>query len=107
MIGFLEGVGVIMIRCYFIQLIEMMSKRQKRFIHTHETVFASNTRFRHPNFGIKGSIVHLVLPFSFHYCYATKIYIDILVKTRGNISKEMAKRVKRKESLDSELGGNN
>jgi hypothetical protein len=106
MIGSLEGVGIIVIRCYFIQPIEMMSKWQKNFIHTHETIFASNTKFRHPNFGIKENTVHLVLFLTFHYCYATKIYTNILVKTRGNINKEMAKRMKRKESLDSEFGGN-
>jgi hypothetical protein len=106
MIDSLEGVGVIMIRCYFIQPIETMLKGQKMFIHTHEMIFASNTRFRHPNFGIKGRNVHLIILLSFHYYYATKIYIDFFVQTRGKISNEMVKKMKRKEILDSELGGN-
>jgi hypothetical protein len=65
LIDFIEEVGVIMIGCYFIQLAKTMLEGQKRFIHTHETIFATSVEFRHSNFGIKGIIVHLVSLFFF------------------------------------------
>jgi hypothetical protein len=102
---FVEGIGVIMIRCYFIQLAKMMSKGKKRFIYTHKTVIVISVRFKHLNLCIKGGIVHSILPFSFHYCYVVQICINFLVKMKGSINKEMVERMKRKESLDSKLGG--
>jgi len=51
--NFVEGIGVIMIGCYFIQLAKMMLEGQKRFIHIHETIFTIGTGFRHLNFSLK------------------------------------------------------
>jgi hypothetical protein len=82
-----------------------MSKRQKRFIYTHKTVFVIDIRFRHFNFCIKGGIIHSILFLSFHYCYDVQISIDFMVKMKRNINKEMVEIMKRKESLDSKLGG--
>jgi hypothetical protein len=63
MVDSIEGVGVIMIRCVFIQINETMLKIKEEFIHTHKMVFAIDIRFRHPNFDIKGGIVHLIFLF--------------------------------------------
>jgi F0F1-type ATP synthase membrane subunit a len=64
-IDFIEEVGVIMIRYYFIQLAKTMLEGYKGFIHTHETIFATSVEFRHSNFGIKGDTFHLVSFFIF------------------------------------------
>ncbi len=57
------------------------------------------------NFSIKGSIVHSLSFFCFP-CYSPKMCIDFWMIMKGNISMEMTKRMKRRESLDLELGGN-
>jgi len=62
---FVKGIGVIMIGCYFIQLVGMMLEGQKGFIHTHETIFAIGIGFKHLNFSIKGGIIHSIILFSF------------------------------------------
>jgi hypothetical protein len=64
-IDFIEEVGVIMIRCYFIQFAKTMLEGQNGFIHTHKTIFATSVKFRHSNFGIKGGTIHLVSLFLF------------------------------------------
>jgi hypothetical protein len=63
-------------------------------------VFSIDVGFRHMKFNIKRGIVHsILLPF-FQYCYVAKICTNLSVKMRGNINKEMAKRMKRRENLD-------
>jgi len=92
-----------MIDCVFIQTSEPTLEGYK-FIYTFQTVFIIGIEFRHPNFSIKEGIVHLVSLLS--YCYATKKFTNLLlVKMKGNISKEMAENMKRRESLESKLGG--
>ncbi len=84
-----------------------MPKGLEEFICISKIIFAINVKFRHPNFDIKGGIIHLVIPFFFKYCYATEICIDfLLVKMKGSINKEMVKKMKRMESLESELSAN-
>jgi len=97
---FIEEVGVIMIGCYFIQLTKTMLERQKGFIHTHKTIFATMV------FELWYKKKHCSFSFTlfFRYCYVVKFYTNFLVKMKGNINKDMAKRMKRKESLDLELG---
>jgi len=92
-----------MIDCVFIQTSEPTLEGYK-FIYTFQTVFIIDIEFRHPNFSIKEGIVHSVSLLS--YCYATKKFTNLLlVKMKGNINKEMAENMKRRESLESKLGG--
>jgi hypothetical protein len=58
--NFVKGIGVIMIGCYFIQLVKMMLEGQKRFIHIHEIIFTIGTGFRHLNFSLKRGTIPLV-----------------------------------------------
>ncbi len=69
-------------------------------------VFVTSIRFRHLNFYIKGGTIHSIFLLSFHHCYVVQICINFLVKMKGNINKEMVERMKRKQSLDSKVGGN-
>jgi hypothetical protein len=69
-------------------------------------VITIGTKFGHPNFDIKGSIIHSVFPFFKKYCYVTKICINfLLVKMKGNINKETVEKMKKKESLGLEPNG--
>jgi len=99
-IDFVKGVKVIMIGCFFIQTNKMTLEGQKGFIHTHEMIFVTNIRFRHPNFSIKGSTIYSTLLFSFHYCYVVEIYIKFFVKMKGNINKEMVEKMKMRDKKE-------
>jgi len=100
------GIEVIMISYVFIQTNELRLKGQKS-IYIFKTICTTGIKFRHSNFSIKEGNVHLVFPLFCQYCYVVKKIIKFfLVKTRGNISKEMVEKIKRRESLEFELGGN-
>ncbi len=87
-------VGVIMIDYVFIPTNELTPRGQK-FIHTFETIFVIKDGFKHLNFSIKERIIHSVFPLSLQYCYVMEIHTNfLLVKMRGIISKEMAKKMK-------------
>jgi hypothetical protein len=77
------------------------------FIYISKTVFATSVMFRHPNFGIKEGTIHSNFPFFFYYCYVVEIPTNFfLVKMRGCINKEMAEKMKKRESLKSEPNDN-
>jgi len=57
----------------------MTPKEHKWFIHTHKTVFTINIGFKHLNFGIKGGIIHSIIPLSFQYYYVIEICTQIFV----------------------------
>ncbi len=79
----------------------------QKSICTFETICTSSIEFRHLNFGIKEAIGHSISPFFFQYHYATRFFTNfLLVKMKGNISKEMTKKMKRRKSLKFELGNN-
>jgi hypothetical protein len=78
----------------------MTLEGQKGFIHTHEMIFVIDIGFRHPNFSIKGNIVYSTLLFSFHYCYVVEIYTNFFVKMKGNINKEMVKKMKMRDKKE-------
>jgi hypothetical protein len=68
-------------------------------------VCKTSVEFRHSNFSKKEGTVHSISPFL--YCYTTKILTDLLlVKMKGNISKEIIENMKRRESLESKPSGN-
>jgi hypothetical protein len=92
-----------MINCVFIQTNEL-TLEGKKFIYTLKTVYITDIEFKHPNFSIKEGTIHSIFPLL--YYYVTKILTNLLlVKMKGNFSKEMAKKVKRKESLKSKPNG--
>jgi hypothetical protein len=94
-------VRVTMIDYIFIQTNKMMPKRHE-FICTSKTFFATSTRIGHPNFDIKEGTIHSNIPHFLKYYYVVEIHIDfMLVKMKGSINKEMAKKMKRRESLES------
>jgi hypothetical protein len=96
-------VGVIMIGYVFIQINKPTPKGNKS-ICIFKMVCTIGIGFKHLNFGIKEEIVHLVSPLSFQYRYVGGIFPNsLLVKMKGNIDKEMEKKMKRKESLESKL----
>jgi len=76
-----------------------MLEGEKKFIHTHEIFFSTNSEFRDLNLNIKRSIVHSIFLLSLQYCRVVEICTDFFVKMRRNISKQMVERMKRKESL--------
>jgi hypothetical protein len=55
---------------------------------------------------MKRGTIHLVSPLFLAYCYFAKISIDFCMIMKSNINKKMVERMKRKESLESKLGGN-
>jgi len=90
-----------MIGYVFIQTNEIMLEGQE-FICIFETIFAIDIEFKHPNFSMKGRTIHSILLLSFQYCYVAEICTNfLLVKMKGNINKEMADKMKRRESLKS------
>jgi hypothetical protein len=97
------GIEVIMISCVFIQTNELTLKGQKS-IYTFKTYCTIGIKFRHSNFSIKEGTVHLVFPLFCQYCYVVILFF--LVKMEGSISKEMVEKIKRRESLEFELSGN-
>jgi hypothetical protein len=85
-----SGVRVIMINCVFIQTNELTLEGQE-FTYTSKMVYTTNVEFKHPNSSIKEGTIHSISLLSFQYCYVAKFLIDyLLVKMKGNISKEMA-----------------
>ncbi len=95
-----------MISCVFIQSNKLTLEGHKS-IYTFEIVCTINIKFRHSNFNIKEGTGHSISPYFFQYCYVAKKFINLLlVKMRGNISKEMVEKIKRRESLKSKLNDN-
>jgi hypothetical protein len=79
----------------------------KGFIH--KLVLLTSIEFKvsyEDLFSIKGGIIHSISSLSFAHYYSTIILINFCITMRGNISKEMAKRMKRMENFNSKLGGN-
>jgi hypothetical protein len=95
-------VDIIMINCVFIQTNKPTPRGQK-FISTSKTIFVVGAEFKHPNFSIKKGIVHSNFPLSFSLVLlcCKNSYRSLVGENRGNISKEMAKKMKRRESLES------
>jgi hypothetical protein len=60
----------------------------------------TNVRIRHPNFDIKGNIVHLIFLLSFHYYYVIEICTKMFMKMKGNINRKMGEKMKMRESLE-------
>jgi len=75
--NFVKGIGIIMIGCYFIQLVETMLEGQKGFIHTHKMIFAIGTGFKHLYFNIKGGIVHSFIPFFYNIVMLLKFVLNL------------------------------
>ncbi len=102
LVGVDFGIRVIMIDCVFIQINKLMLEGKKS-ICILEMICTTGTGFRYSNFGIKKGTIHSISPFNFQYRYTTRIFTNfLLVRMKGNISKEMAKKMKRRESLESE-----
>jgi hypothetical protein len=83
-----------MIDCVFIQTNESTLEGHE-FICTSKMVFSTSTEFKHPNFGIKKGTISLVFFLFFKYCYVAKI-----------LTKLLAKKMKRRKSLESKSNGN-
>jgi hypothetical protein len=41
-----------------------MTPEGQEFIYTFKMIFATDARFKHPNFDIKGGTIHSILPLS-------------------------------------------